>query len=152
MASLFANDGTKWIFNPPSAPHFGGKWKAAVKSTKFHLLRCIGDAVLTYKELTTLLVQIEAVLNSRPLCALTNDAEDYSVLTPSYFLIGETLTTVPEPDLSSQPSTRLSRWELIRQKVDLFWKKWTTECLQRHQSISISLLRNPGRIFSSDYR
>lgn len=44
LARLLANDGTKWIFNPPSAPHFGGKWEAAVKSTKFHLLRAIGNS------------------------------------------------------------------------------------------------------------
>lgn len=67
LATLLANSGTTWHFNPPSAPHFSGKSEAAVKSTKFHLLRVIGDSVLIYKELSTLLTQIETVLNSRPL-------------------------------------------------------------------------------------
>jgi len=60
LAKLLANDGTQWKFNPPSAPHFGGKWEAGVKSVKYHLHRVIGDTLLTYEEMT-LLSQVEAV-------------------------------------------------------------------------------------------
>lgn len=136
LAKLLANDGTKWSFNPPSAPHFGGKWEAAVKSTKFNLLRTIGDSILTYEELSTVLIQIEAVLNSRPLCPLSDDVEDYTALIPGHFLIGEALSTIPEINLSDQPLSRLSRWQILRQKVEYFWERWKSECLQRYQSIS----------------
>ncbi|XP_011859181.1 PREDICTED: uncharacterized protein LOC105556699 [Vollenhovia emeryi] len=136
LASVLASDNTKWIFNPPSAPHFGGKWEAAVKSTKFHLRRILKDTTLTYEELTTVTVQIEAVLNSRPLCPLSDDATDYTALTPGHFLIGEPLTALPEPSLTTEKNSRLSRWQLLRQKVDHFWSRWSTECLQRYQAIS----------------
>lgn len=105
LVALLANHGTKWHFNPPSAPHFGGKWEAAVKSTKFHLLRMIRNSTLTYEELT----QIEAVLNSRPLCPLTDDSEDITALIPGHFLIGKALTAVPEPSFIDQPTSRLHR-------------------------------------------
>ncbi|XP_077282090.1 uncharacterized protein LOC143908342 [Temnothorax americanus] len=136
LASILAKDGTKWIFNPPSAPHFGGKWEAAVKSTKFHLTRVIGDTLLTYEELNTVIIQIEAVLNSRPLCPLSDDPSDYTALTPGHFLIGESLTTIPEPELSSESETRLNRWQLLRKKIDCFWKRWSVECLQRYLAVS----------------
>ena len=48
LSSLLAKDGTQCLFNPPAAPHFGGKWKAGVKLVKFHLKRVIGDHLLTY--------------------------------------------------------------------------------------------------------
>lgn len=102
LAKIIANDGTQWKFNPPATPHFGGKWEAAVKSTKFHLRRVIGDTVLTYEELATLLSQIEAVLNSRPLCAMSEDPTDLVPLTPGHFLIGDAMNAVPEPTLLSE--------------------------------------------------
>ncbi|XP_029679590.1 uncharacterized protein LOC115245421 [Formica exsecta] len=136
LAQLLTHDGTTWVFNPPAAPHFGGKWEAAVKSVKHHLRRTIGETALTYKKLTTLLVQIEAILNSRPLCPLSDDPEDLAALTPGHFIIGAAPTTIPEPSLSSVPLTRVSRWQLIQQQFQHFWSRWSVECLQRQLAIS----------------
>ncbi|XP_011313314.1 uncharacterized protein [Fopius arisanus] len=136
LAQLLINDGTQWSFNPPGAPHFGGKWEAAVKSVKFHLTRTIGEDLLTFEELTTLLAQIEAVLNSRPLEPLTDDPDDCSALTPGHFLIGQAPTTLPEPSLEQLNVSRLSRWQLIQQKLQGFWKWWSTGYLQCLQAIS----------------
>lgn len=59
-----AKEGIEWYFNPPSAPHFGGLWEAAVKSTRFHLSRMMKKTRLTLSELNTLLCTIEACINS----------------------------------------------------------------------------------------
>lgn len=135
LAAILAKDGTKWNFNPPSAPHFGGKWEAGVKSVKYHLKRIIGETLLTYEEMSTLLTQIEAVLNSRPLSSLSDDPEDFEALTPGHFLIGNAPVIIPEPSLETIKSSRLSRWQLLRQMLDNFWARWSTECLQRYLAI-----------------
>jgi len=62
-----ANDGIRWHFIPPSAPHFGGLWEAGIKSFKFHLRRMVGSRTLSKTEFATLLCQIEACLNSQSL-------------------------------------------------------------------------------------
>ncbi|XP_029158933.1 uncharacterized protein LOC114931136 [Nylanderia fulva] len=136
LASLLANDGTQWHFNPPSAPHFGGKWEAAVKSVKFHLKRVLGNHLLTFEEMTTLLIQIEAVLNSRPLSPLSDDPEDLAALTPGHFLLGHAPTVLPEPSLEHINMSRLSRWQLLRQMLEGFWSRWSKECLQRFHDTS----------------
>lgn len=136
LATLLANDGVTWKFNPPSAPHFGEKWEAGVKSVKHHFRRVLGDATLTYEELTTLLAQIEAILNSRPLTALTDDPSDISALTPGHFLVGSALNTIPEPTLQDIPQNRLSRLQLLRQMTESFWTRWSSEYLQQLQTSS----------------
>jgi hypothetical protein len=72
--------------------------EAAVKSIKYHLRHILGDNVCTYEELVTITANIQACLNSRPLCTLPNDPS-YSYLSPGHFLIGEPLTRLPSPDL-----------------------------------------------------
>ncbi|XP_029163322.1 uncharacterized protein LOC114934776 [Nylanderia fulva] len=136
LASLLTQDGTQWNFNPPSAPHFGGKWEAAVKSVKFHLKRVLGNHLLTFEEMTTLLTQIEAVLNSRPLSPLSDDPEDLAALTPGHFILGHAPTVLPEPSLEHINLSRLSRWQLLRQMLESFWSRWSKECLQRFHDTS----------------
>ncbi|CAL1672132.1 unnamed protein product [Lasius platythorax] len=86
--------------------------------------------------MTTITTQVEAVLNSRPLCPLSDDTTDYHALTSGHFLIGEAPTAIPEPNLSAEKTSRLSRWQLLRQKLDHFLSRWSSECLQRYQAVS----------------
>ncbi|XP_024872456.1 uncharacterized protein LOC112455015 [Temnothorax curvispinosus] len=136
IAQVLQLDGTRWEFNPPGAPHMGGKWEAVVKSVKFHLRRTIGETLFTTEELTTLLTQIEAILNSRPLEPLSDDPEDVSALTPGHFLIDSPLTTIPKPSLIDLATSRLYRWQLIQQRVQHFWAQWSAHYLQRQQARS----------------
>lgn len=114
-------DNISWHFIPPSAPHFGGLWEAGVKSVKHHLRRVIGDHTLSFEEFSTLLCQIEACLNSRPIAPLSDSLDDFQALTPGHFLIGSALNLAPEPSLLTLNENRLSRWQLVRQLSERFW-------------------------------
>ncbi|XP_029347204.1 uncharacterized protein LOC100569539 [Acyrthosiphon pisum] len=119
----------QWHFIPPSAPHFGGLWEAAVKSAKRHLLKVISMGLLTYEEMHTLLCRIEAILNSRPISPMSDDPSDLNPLTPAHFLIGGSLTQPAEPDSTGIPLNRVKRWELVKLQSQTFWKRWSTEYL-----------------------
>jgi hypothetical protein len=133
VSSHLANEGIRFHFNPPSAPHFGGLWEAGVKSVKHHLHRVVGNTRLTFEEMTTLMAQIEACLNSRPLTPISTDPNDLCALTPGHFLIGESLTAIPEPDITELKANRLSRWQLVQQLYQHFWRRWSGEYLSRLQ-------------------
>ena len=124
----------KFKFIPPYAPHFGGLWEAGVKSCKYHIRRVIGTAHLTYEEFSTVLAQIEAVLNSRPISPLSSDPDDMLPLSPGHFLIGRPLTAPAAEDLTSNPVHRLSRYERVEQIRQHFWQRWSKEYISELQT------------------
>ncbi|XP_058987763.1 uncharacterized protein LOC131806908 [Musca domestica] len=134
LANLLADNGTNWHFIPPASPNFGGLWEAGVKSTKHHLKRIMEHRILTYEELATLLAQIEGCLNSRPLCPISPDPSDFEALTPSHFLVGEPILCVPEENLLNFSIDRLSRWKVVQLLKQQFWKRWSSEYVNRLQS------------------
>lgn len=129
-----ANLGTKWHFIPARSPHFGGIWESSVKSMKYHLKRIIGDTNLTYEELSTVLTQIEACMNSRPLCPMSENPDDLMVLTPGHFLIGRAIKSSPEENMLDLRLNSLSRWRFAQRLVQDFWTRWSTEYLSKLQN------------------
>lgn len=122
-----ASDQISWNFIPPSAPHFGGLWEAGVRSIKHPLRRILGSHKLTFEEFTTLLCRIEACLNSRPIAPMSDTLNDYDYLTPGHFLIGSALTIHPEPSVLAINENRLSRWQLVQNLTERFWKLWQSD-------------------------
>ncbi|XP_063979062.1 uncharacterized protein LOC135163514 [Diachasmimorpha longicaudata] len=104
-------------------------------STKYHLRRVLGTTTLTYEELNTILVQIEACLNSRSIVPMRDDPDDLQALTPRHFLIEEPLQLLPEPSQLNTNINKITRWNLVTQKIQQFWSRWSRECLQRYHSI-----------------
>lgn len=105
-------------------------YEAAVKSMKYHLRRLIIGKCYTYEYLITILVQIEAVLNSRPLYALSDNATDTQALTPAHFLIGEPFILPPPISVPNQTNNSLKRIRMEHQKIlQEFWTRWNDEYL-----------------------
>ena len=72
-----------WYFNVAKNPHAGGSWERGIKSVK-HVLSAIlhnglaGLPALSCRfpndfELLTILCEVEAMINCRPITKLTND-------------------------------------------------------------------------------
>lgn len=129
IAEALANEGTEWHFIPPRAPNFGGLWERGVASTKYHLKRVLDGTTLTFEELSTVLVQCEACLNSRPVYQLPANQVDVSPLTPGHFLVGEALVTAPDRNYEESQISPLHRWQLTQKLMQQFWRKWSQEYL-----------------------
>ena len=125
---------TEWHCIPERAPHFGGLWEAAIKSTKLHLKRVVGDQKLDFEEMTTVATQVKACLNSRPLGYLYSHSPDAVVpLTPGHFINGRSLQAYPELAIERNMSL-CRRWVLCQAMVQAFWKRWSKEYLQQLQA------------------
>ena len=129
IQSYLLHQRVNWETIPVKAPHFGGLWEAAVKDSK----RVLGQQMYTYDELETVICQVEACLNSRPLGAVASHPLDGVVpLTPGHFLIGRALKAYPVMKIDFNP-TPLQRWVHYQKMVQMFWKRWNQEYLQQLQ-------------------
>ncbi|XP_049878082.1 uncharacterized protein LOC126375229 [Pectinophora gossypiella] len=133
LSDFASQQGIKFTFIPTYAPHFGGIWEAGVKSAKHHLRRVIGNSHLTFEEISTLFAQVEAILNSRPLCPLSSCPNDFLSLSPGHFLIGRPLTALPSPSFEDCNESRLQRYNRLQMIRHHFWQRWQREYLSELQ-------------------
>ena len=110
---------------PPRAPHFRELWEAGVKAVKLHLKKIMGNTILSYEEFLTLVIQIEVILNSRPLSLVSSETNDLEPLTPGHFLMGTCPNSLLEDPRQSNISNE--RRYLVQKMRQLFWNSWSRE-------------------------
>ncbi|KAJ8364832.1 hypothetical protein SKAU_G00136630 [Synaphobranchus kaupii] len=88
--------------NPPNAPHFGGTWEREVKSVKTALQVAAGSQPVTEDVLQTVLVEVEGILNSKPLGYASSDVADANPITPNILLMGRPDASLPQGSLCTK--------------------------------------------------
>ncbi|GFW07419.1 integrase catalytic domain-containing protein [Trichonephila clavipes] len=78
--------GIHWKFIVERAPWWGGFYERLVKTIKDPLRKILGRALLTFEELSTILSEVEVIVNHRPLTYVENDPGEPKPLTPAHFL------------------------------------------------------------------
>ncbi|GFR30674.1 integrase catalytic domain-containing protein [Trichonephila clavata] len=122
----YAQNGITWCFIAPRAAWWGGWWERLIGIVKQCLRKVLGRALLEEESLSTVLIGIEAVLNSRPLLYEEESDDNSAALTPAHFLSGRKLTAIP----SRLENTRLNKiYKQQQDLLDCFWKKWSKEYL-----------------------
>ena len=136
--NYLSHSGIEWSFNLEKAPWWGGLFERMIKSVKRCLRKVVGRAKFSYDELHTAIVEIEAIVNSRPLSYVHPDDHE-EPLTPSHLLVGRRLLSLPDylnhlqPE--DDPDFELTAESLERQAKHLgnvinhFWKRWRHEYL-----------------------
>ena len=95
VKSYMLKSGVHWQFNVERAPLWGGVFKRMIQSAKRLLQKIVGTAKLTFDELSTAVIEVEALLNSRPLTYMSSD-DVIQPLTPSHLLCGRRVLTLPD--------------------------------------------------------
>lgn len=129
LIESFVSANTKWSFNPPATPHFGGCWERLIQSVKKCLNLIKPNRTPTDELLRNLLTEIEFVINSRPLTELPIENDEASPLTPNHFLIGSSNGSKPPIAFNdSAVSVTYSR-TMSMICADQFWRRWVAEYL-----------------------
>ncbi|KAE8287221.1 hypothetical protein D5F01_LYC15190 [Larimichthys crocea] len=145
LLKYFSEKGITWKYIAERAAWWGGFWERLVRSVKTCLKKVMGRASLSYEEMTSLLAEAEATINSRPLTFVYNEPEEPQPLTPAHFLIGRRITSLPPksfhfasrtPSSSREELTR--RWKYRQRLLTDFWTRWKREYLLELRSAHTS--------------
>ncbi|KAI2646455.1 Polyprotein P3 [Labeo rohita] len=122
LKSHLANQQIKFTYNPPSAPHFGGCWEREIRSIKAALRVTIGAQTVTEEVLRTVLIEVEGILNSKPLGYTSSDVADLDPITPYCFLIGRRDASLPQVIYQESEMLSRRRWRHSQLLAEHFWK------------------------------
>ena len=118
----------KWTFNPPTGSHHGGIWERCIRTTRKVIKAVMKEQVLDDEGINTLMCEVEAIVNGRPITKLSDDPRDMEPLTPNNLLLLRTGPTLP-PTTSSRQHTYSGRWRQVQHLADVFWRHWIKEYL-----------------------
>lgn len=113
-----------WHFIPPRAPHMGGSWERMIGLVKSILKNVINEQRPREDTLHTVFCEAEALINSRPLTWLSDDASDEPCLTPNHFLIGTASVKQMPGTFDSNELISRKQWRRSQGMVNIFWKQW----------------------------
>ncbi|XP_058508983.1 uncharacterized protein LOC131475122 [Solea solea] len=129
LKEQLAEQQIEFCFNPPSAPHFGGAWEREVRSVKTALKVVLKEQSVPETVLRTVLVEVEGILNAKPLGYVSSDVADPDPITPSILLMGRYDASLPQ--VVYDPSNTLGnrRWRHSQVLVDHFWSRFISHYL-----------------------
>ena len=133
LFEALALQGVKWQFITERSPWEGGAWERMIRSVKRCIVKVVGRAMLDFNEMNTILVEIEGVINSRPITYVHDDSEGISYpLTPSHLVNGRNLSHLPHNryyEVVSTYETLSKRAKYNRLLLGHFTKRWKNEYL-----------------------
>ena len=97
IKEAFGRQGVDWQFIPKRAPWYGGFWERLIGLTKQAIKKTLGRAFISLEHLQTIVVEIEGMMNDRPLTYMYSDLQDPQPLTPAHLLYGRRLQQAPRP-------------------------------------------------------
>ena len=84
---------------------------------------------LTHEILVTLLMEVSAIINARPLVPVSTDPELPEVLSPSLLINQKSPDRqFPKPDFGLKGAIK-STWKRVQHTTGLFWQRWYSEYL-----------------------
>ncbi|XP_055600813.1 uncharacterized protein LOC129749764 [Uranotaenia lowii] len=125
----FTSPDTQWSFNPPASPHMGGAWERLIRSVKQNMAKLNPNHRPNDEILENMLIEIENIVNSRPLTHVPVEDSNSLVLTPNHFLLGSSNGLKPWVPFDDSSSAVRRSWQLSQTMANVFWRHWVHDYL-----------------------
>ncbi|XP_058443961.1 uncharacterized protein LOC131425801 [Malaya genurostris] len=120
---------TTWSFIPPLSPHMGGAWERLIQTVKQNLNKLLPSHLPNDETLRNMLIEVEYIVNSRPLTDIPLDDDQSPVLTPNHFITGTSNGLPPWTCFNDNPLALKQSWRLSQAMANQFWKQWIHDYL-----------------------
>ena len=127
------NQKLQWFFHPPTASHMNGACERMIRTVRKVLTGILSNRCrLTDDILHTLFVEIESIINHRPLTKVSDDIADDVPLSPAQLLMVRCSSQV-SPGMFTQGDMYRRRWRYTQYLADVFWRRYLNEYLPELQ-------------------
>ncbi|KAJ8000025.1 hypothetical protein DPEC_G00200530 [Dallia pectoralis] len=132
LSRFLSDEGCTWIFNPPHSSHMGGAWERMIGISRRILdsmFTQVGPSRLTHELLSTLMAEVCAIVNARPLAPISSDPASPFLLTPAMILTQKVCTSHPPTGSFEDPALYRQQWRRVQHLANTFWTRWRREYL-----------------------
>lgn len=105
-----------------------------MRSIKTALRVTLGAQTVTEEALNTVLIEIEGILNSKPLGYASSDLADPDPVTPNLLLMGRRDASLPQAVYGDSDLIGRRRWRHSQILADHFWKRFIKDYLPSLQT------------------
>ena len=115
----------QWYFNPPTASHQGGVLELLIRSVQRILHSMVSEHLVNEETLTTFLVEVQKILNGRPITRVSSDRSDLDALTPNHILLLRHNPCTSPGEFGDMDRFQ-ARWKHMHVLANEFWQRWVT--------------------------
>lgn len=142
LENYLKDQGCSWEFNPPHASHMGGSWERMIGVARRILDSMLlqSKVQLTHDVLCTLMAEVTAIINARPLLPVSSDPDNPFILSPS-MLLTQKSCLLPPPGNFMDRDLYTKQWRQVQALANQFWTRWRREylpSLQKRQKWTVS--------------
>ena len=119
----------EWMFNPPTGSHHGGVWERCIRTVRKVLKVVTKLQALSEESLHTLLCEVEAIVNGRPITKLSDDPRDLEPMTTNHLLLLRSGPAVLPGNFNKDDNYSQRKWRQVQYLADVFWHRWIREYL-----------------------
>jgi hypothetical protein len=135
IKDFLSNSGSIWVFNSPHSSHMGGAWERMIGVSR-RILEAVLTKThnLTHDVLVTLMAEVSAIVNARPIVPVSSDPDCPQILSPAALLTMKFDSGQQPVDGLTMKDLYKDQWKRVQYLANQFWLRWRKEFLQSLQS------------------
>ncbi len=143
---LFAEKRIRFVHTPVQASWFGGVHERMIGVCKSAIKKTLGKSLVPLEELQTIVKEVQAIVNNRPLTYTSSDIDEIEPITPNHLIFGREIKLVPwdnnvdlneefDPSIGTKPAIEKlahRRAQLIEHFRKRFYDEYLATLRERH--------------------